>query len=71
MMVLGENSRTVVKAVKQRLQEIQKSLPAGVMAKNLLDWKWVAWMAIATVIILILSRWFFRLALRRYRSASS
>src|SRR4029079_5629701 len=29
MMVLGENSRTVVEAVKQRLQEIQKSLPAG------------------------------------------
>jgi ABC-2 type transport system permease protein len=47
------------------------SVPAGVMAKNLLDWRWVAWMAIATVIILILSRWFFRLALRRYRSASS
>ena len=37
MMVLGENSRTVVEAVKERLQEIQKSLPAGVTIEVIYD----------------------------------
>jgi cobalt-zinc-cadmium resistance protein CzcA len=37
MMVLGENSRKVVEAAKQRLQEIQESLPAGVRIEVIYD----------------------------------
>jgi cobalt-zinc-cadmium resistance protein CzcA len=37
MMVLGENSRKVVQAVKERLAEIQKSLPPGVTIEIIYD----------------------------------
>ncbi len=37
MMVLGENSRTVVEAVKERLNEIQKTLPPGVTLEVIYD----------------------------------
>jgi cobalt-zinc-cadmium resistance protein CzcA len=37
MMVLGENSRTVVEAVKERLTEIQKTLPPGVTLEVIYD----------------------------------
>jgi cobalt-zinc-cadmium resistance protein CzcA len=37
MMVLGENSRRVVHAVKQRLEEIQTTLPAGVKIEIIYD----------------------------------
>ena len=46
------------------------NVPARVMVK-VLDWRLAAYMALATVAVLALSRWFFRTALRRYRSASS
>jgi len=47
------------------------NVPARLMVDKLLDPLFVAYMAVATVVTLIVSRWFFRLALRRYRSASS
>jgi ABC-2 type transport system permease protein len=47
------------------------NVPAKLMVDKLLDPYLVAYMAVATVVVLIVSRWFFRLALRRYRSASS
>ncbi|MGB4107819.1 MAG: CusA/CzcA family heavy metal efflux RND transporter [Alphaproteobacteria bacterium] len=37
MMLRGENSRVVAKAVDEKLTEIQKSLPEGVRAKTVLD----------------------------------
>ena len=37
MMVLGENSRKVVQAVKERLADIQKSLPPGVTIEIIYD----------------------------------
>lgn len=37
MMLRGENSRVVAKAVAEKLTEIQKSLPQGVKAKTVLD----------------------------------
>ncbi|MBP7722311.1 MAG: CusA/CzcA family heavy metal efflux RND transporter [Alphaproteobacteria bacterium] len=37
MMLRGENSRVVAKAVDEKLTEIQKSLPQGVRAKTVLD----------------------------------
>lgn len=37
MMLMGENSRTVSTRVKERLQEIQKGLPAGVKIETLYD----------------------------------
>jgi cobalt-zinc-cadmium resistance protein CzcA len=37
MMLRGENSRTVVKAAKQRLQEIQATLPKGVTLEVIYD----------------------------------
>ena len=46
------------------------NVPARLMVKTL-DPKVAAYAAAATVIMLIGSRWFFRAALRRYRSASS
>lgn len=47
------------------------NVPARVMVKPL-DQPWmVAYMLFATVVVVWASRWFFRLALRRYRSASS
>jgi len=47
------------------------NVPARLMVDKLLDPLFVAYMTVATVVTLIVSRWFFRLALRRYRSASS
>ena len=37
MLLKGENSRTVTEAVKSRLQEIQKSLPPGIIIKPFYD----------------------------------
>lgn len=37
MLLKGENSRTVTEAVKVRLQEVQKSLPSGVVIKPFYD----------------------------------
>ncbi len=37
LMLIGENSRTVAAAVDQRIQEIKKSLPAGVNIRTVLD----------------------------------
>ena len=37
MLLKGENSRTVTEDVKARLQEIQKSLPPGVVIKPFYD----------------------------------
>ena len=47
------------------------NVPANILARNLLDPLSVAYTAIATVAVLAISRWFFRAALQRYRSASS
>jgi ABC-2 type transport system permease protein len=47
------------------------NVPANVMAKNVLNWQLAAYMIVATVVVLAVSRWFFRNALQRYRSASS
>jgi len=46
------------------------SVPAGIMVKSL-EWEYALVLAVATVAMLVTSRWFFRRALRRYRSASS
>lgn len=46
------------------------SVPAEMMVKTV-RLEFVAINAVATVVMLIVSRWFFRRALRRYRSASS
>ena len=46
------------------------SVPAETMVKAL-DWRFIAWTLVATAGLLILSRRFFRRALRSYRSASS
>ena len=47
------------------------NVPANVLAKRVLDWKLAGFMVLATVAVLAVSRWFFRSALSRYRSASS
>jgi ABC-2 type transport system permease protein len=47
------------------------NVPANVLAKHVLSWELAAFMVLATVLVLAASRWFFRSALRRYRSASS
>jgi ABC-2 type transport system permease protein len=47
------------------------SVPAAVMVDMLDDWRLVPLMAVAAALLLGLSRWFFRYALRAYRSASS
>jgi ABC-2 type transport system permease protein len=48
------------------------SVPASVMVKPLEQWRWfVPGTAAAAVVLLVVSRWFFRRALRAYRSASS
>jgi ABC-2 type transport system permease protein len=47
------------------------SVPAAVMVHVLESWWLVPLMAISAVLLLGLSRWFFRYALRAYRSASS
>jgi ABC-2 type transport system permease protein len=46
------------------------NVPAGVMVRTL-EPKYVASIIVATIVMLFFSRWFFRRALRRYRSASS
>jgi ABC-2 type transport system permease protein len=50
---------------------VATNVPANVMAKHLLDPVLVGYTFAATAALLYLSRKFFRLALRRYRSASS
>jgi ABC-2 type transport system permease protein len=47
------------------------NVPARIMVKALDDAWLVAFTLLATAALAIVSRWFFRLALRRYRSASS
>jgi cobalt-zinc-cadmium resistance protein CzcA len=37
MMLIGENSRTVAKAVGEKLQQVRKTLPPGVVVDTLLD----------------------------------
>ena len=46
------------------------SVPAGVMVRAI-SWPLVGLMVVSAVLTLALSRWFFRYALRAYRSASS
>lgn len=46
------------------------SVPSGIMVKSM-EWEFAVLLAVATVAMLAVSRWFFRRALRRYRSASS
>ncbi|MFL5342011.1 MAG: ABC transporter permease [Gemmataceae bacterium] len=46
------------------------NVPAGVMVQTF-DWRNVLFIIAATAAMLAFSRWFFRRALRRYRSASS
>jgi len=45
-------------------------VPASEMVRTL-EWKYVFFVIFATVVALAFSRWFFRRALKRYRSASS
>jgi ABC-type uncharacterized transport system permease subunit len=54
------------------------NVPAGVMVRKLLnpssaefDPLLIGYTALATLLLLGLSRWYFRFALKRYRSASS
>lgn len=49
MMLKGENSRTVVNAVKERVEQVKKSLPAGVELKPFYDRTELIDRAIATV----------------------
>ncbi|MEQ1453894.1 efflux RND transporter permease subunit [Acinetobacter seifertii] len=37
MMMMGENSKTIAKAIDQKVQEIQKSLPQGVVIETVYD----------------------------------
>ena len=48
-MLIGENSRAVSRAVDERLQQVNKSLPAGVIAKTVYDRTVLVDKAIATV----------------------
>jgi ABC-2 type transport system permease protein len=47
------------------------NVPATIMAKSILDGRMMAFTLVVTVALLIASRRFFQLALRKYRSASS
>lgn len=47
------------------------NVPADVLVKGLFDPWLIGMMVLAAVVLLAASRWFFRYALRRYRSASS
>jgi ABC-2 type transport system permease protein len=47
------------------------NVPANVMAKRLFDPAWIAYLVLAAVVLLYVSRRVFRAALRHYRSASS
>jgi len=48
-MLIGENSRSVARAVDERLKQVNKSLPAGVVAKAVYDRTVLVDKAIATV----------------------
>jgi cobalt-zinc-cadmium resistance protein CzcA len=48
-MLIGENSRTVAKAVDKKMQEINRTLPSGVIAKTVYDRTILVEKAIATV----------------------
>ncbi len=48
-MLMGENSRTVSRAVDARMQEINRSLPAGVVARTMYDRTILVEKAISTV----------------------
>jgi ABC-2 type transport system permease protein len=47
------------------------SVPSAVMVDMLDDWRLPPLMAVAALLLLALSRWYFRYALKAYRSASS
>ncbi len=47
------------------------NVPARVVARPLAQWWLAPWAIVATILSLLISRWFFQLALSRYRSASS
>lgn len=49
MMAMGENSRTVAQAVDQKIQQIQQSLPKGVVIETVYDRTSLVERAIATV----------------------
>ncbi len=49
MMMMGENSRTVARAVDLKIQEIQKTLPEGVVIETVYDRTHLVERAIATV----------------------
>jgi ABC-2 type transport system permease protein len=46
------------------------NVPANTLVRAL-DWRFIAWMVFSAVVLLVLSRGFFRYALASYRSASS
>lgn len=47
------------------------NVPADVMARNIFDYRMIGFTVLVAALLLFLSRRFFQLALRRYRSASS
>ncbi|MDE9408189.1 efflux RND transporter permease subunit [Acinetobacter nosocomialis] len=49
MMMMGENSKTIVKAIDQKVQEIQRSLPQGVVIETVYDRSSLVDKAIKTV----------------------
>uniref|UniRef100_UPI0013D2ACB2 efflux RND transporter permease subunit n=1 Tax=Klebsiella aerogenes TaxID=548 RepID=UPI0013D2ACB2 len=49
MLLIGENSRTVAQRVDQRLKDIAKSLPEGVIARAVYDRTYLVEATIATV----------------------
>ncbi|GGF68630.1 cation efflux system protein [Azorhizobium oxalatiphilum] len=49
MLLIGENSRTVAQRVAERLQEISRSLPEGVIARTVYDRAHLVELTIATV----------------------
>ncbi|MBR7736024.1 efflux RND transporter permease subunit [Acinetobacter nosocomialis] len=49
MMMMGENSKTIAKAIDQKVQEIQRSLPQGVMIETVYDRSSLVDKAIKTV----------------------
>ena len=49
MMMMGENSKTIAKAIDQKVQEIQKSLPQGVVIETVYDRSSLVNKAIKTV----------------------
>lgn len=49
LMLIGENSRTVAKAVGERLEQVKKSLPPGLVVKTALDRSTLVNATVATV----------------------